>query len=827
MLQSIAPRQPDWPQRPVSEPMSSHFLLHTSAALLIFLATGPARSADKSSQPASPATPATLTEFGPSGMQRDVRQVRMRFSQPMVALGDSSAPAAALVQCDGIKQQPRGRWVDTTRWVAEFENALPDGVICSVQPQALKTLAGIAVPAANAWRFDTGGPRVIGRLPWNDASEQALTAFQSSAPVAAESLRHLTCQVNGSSLPVTILQGEARQQAWISLHKPDEKRKPPGSNWIIARCGGDTWPNSASVEWRWGKAIAAPNGALSLVDQTIELSVRPPFTFSTLCTHSGKERGCDARHDLVLEFTAPLLESVAAGITLSDASGKVVKGSPTWHNADGHVQQWRFGAPFVPGQRLQIHYPAKLEDRYGRALEAAARKIQSIQIANFPAYLGMLQTGGISPGSSGNWPLVVRNVEPSLQLRRAHFGVENTSSQDLIALHRRAETMLGNAELSGHNLDQAFVASQAFLKPLKAVPVQEIALSASASSLATNNPAQANSQLATNNIALPAFGSWVVEVDSPVFRQQLQAQLQRDQADQADRPDRPISRRNSTPEDVQRENEQWLQRAFETYARPRLAVVQQTNLNIHASMSRQGESLVWVTGFDSGQPLAGVALEVWSCDNQMLQQSQTDSMGRVRIAAGTQPKACSDKGEGLWLIARQQQDRALLHVGNGGYYAQARPVVHSVLDRTLLHAGETVSMQHLLRQQVAQGWRVAQPEGAKLRIVFSGDQVFEQALQWQADGSADSAWAIPLDAKLGWYQFSVVGPAGEHWYDGGFQVEEFRTPAFEASMRAKAVWQGERQSVNVRGSLSFLAGGAAARAPVSIATRFQPGARNP
>ena len=56
----------------------------------------------------------------------------------MVALGDTAAPDAAKVACEGegMGEQPRGRWGDGMRWVAEFANALPDIAWPETQGQA-------------------------------------------------------------------------------------------------------------------------------------------------------------------------------------------------------------------------------------------------------------------------------------------------------------------------------------------------------------------------------------------------------------------------------------------------------------------------------------------------------------------------------------------------------------------------------------------------------------------------------------------------------------------------------------------------------------------
>ena len=86
-----------------------------------------------SSLPALAAT--TVVDVGPTATTREVRQVRMRFSDDMVALGDSRADDPAAVGCSDPGLQAVGHWIDARNWVGEFARVLPDGVTCTVRPR--------------------------------------------------------------------------------------------------------------------------------------------------------------------------------------------------------------------------------------------------------------------------------------------------------------------------------------------------------------------------------------------------------------------------------------------------------------------------------------------------------------------------------------------------------------------------------------------------------------------------------------------------------------------------------------------------------------------
>lgn len=78
---------------------------------------------------------------------------------------------------------------------------------------------------------------------------------------------------------------------------------------------------------------------------------------------------------------------------------------------------------------------------------------------------------------------------------------------------------------------------------------------------------------------------------------------------------------------------------------------------------------------------------------------------------------------------------------------------HSVLDRSLFRAGETVSMKHYLRAESLQGLSAAPLTPDTLRIVHLGsDEKVEQPLKWQTSAgggqSAVSEWHIPKNTKV-------------------------------------------------------------------------------
>ena len=87
------------------------------------------------------ATPG-IEMFSPQGSMKDVRQVSVRFTTPMVAFGDPRVAEPFAVDCAA---PGRGRWADARNWVYDFEAELPAGRVCHFTlKEGLRDLQGEA-----------------------------------------------------------------------------------------------------------------------------------------------------------------------------------------------------------------------------------------------------------------------------------------------------------------------------------------------------------------------------------------------------------------------------------------------------------------------------------------------------------------------------------------------------------------------------------------------------------------------------------------------------------------------------------------------------------
>jgi len=154
--------------------------------------------------------------FTPQNTVKNIRQVAVRFSDPMVPFGDPTLKDPFDINCP---EKGVGRWADANNWVYDFEHDLPAGVACTftLKP-GLKTAGGVDVSGGRVFRFNTGGPSIIASLPREgnggiDAEQVFILVLDAVAK--ADSLStHMYCEADGINerIPAQIIDGAERQK---------------------------------------------------------------------------------------------------------------------------------------------------------------------------------------------------------------------------------------------------------------------------------------------------------------------------------------------------------------------------------------------------------------------------------------------------------------------------------------------------------------------------------------------------------------------------------------------------------------------------------------
>ncbi len=776
---------------------------------------------------AAPALALQATSVSPQGEVARVRQVVAKFDAPAVAFGDPKAPPPLALSCsDAQATRGTGRWTGDREWVFDFENDLPPGIACTLQSRAgFQSPQGAAL-SAGTWRFSTGGPFVQQVRPGagQRIDEDQFFALRLNGPATAASLReHLWCTADGvgERIPVRLLEGRERQELLKALGWDQAAAQEPLRHVAFA-CNRRLSP-SARVQVVYGKGIATPSGIGNAVERRYDFQVREPFAASFGCERENAQSACLPLRPMTLSFNAPVPRQLARQIRLVSARDKL---QPVFGPDDGAednpVSGVRFG-PLLPERTtFRLELPAGLVDVSGRTLRNADNFPLQVAtapmppLAKFPAApFGIIERLA-EPEGGPLLPVTLRNVEPALRTAALAPGkvgdLQPRTDAEIIAWIHKLERYGGwqvrradaQREVQGplprvlEAQDKAWVQSRM---------VSLLAGQPQVRTLELPRPA-GNDPRPFEVVGIPLSpGFHVVEISSQLLGGSLLDPRHGEQ--------RTMHVRTS-------------------------ALV--TNLGVHFKLGREN-ALAWVTTLDKGRTVAGALVRVSDCRGKELATATTDAQGLARFEGlSPRPPRCpgSDDHQQAYFVSARARDAAGvedlaftwsdsqrgIEPWRFNVPTSQEPVpdtrAHSVLDRTLLRAGETVSMKHLVRSQTRTGFALPQELPAQLVVTHVGSgQQFTQPVAWRktATGglSAESQFQVPPAARLGQYQVELAGARGRSDVTGNFRVEEFRLPVFEG--RIAPVAKGPLvapQAVPAQLQVNYVAGGGAANLPVRV-----------
>jgi uncharacterized protein YfaS (alpha-2-macroglobulin family) len=732
------------------------------------------------------ATAATVESFSPENVAKNVREVAVRFSEPMVPLGDPRvAEDPFTIDCNA---KGTSRWADGRTWVHTFAEDLPAGLQCAFElAPGLKSLAGAAVTGRRRFEFSTGGPAIVSIHPSeDDIAEDQRFAIQLDGEAARDSIeRHVFVRVAGLADPigVRVLDGADREATLKNESTDDWKLDDPRVVVLEAR---QRFAPEAQVTLHWGEGVAGPTGVALDEEQTFAYEVRTPFGARFSCDRVKAEADCVPLASIRMIFSAPVAWESAAKIVLRG------EGDRTWPaqrrydwDGDALVDAIEFHAPFPPRATLRAEIPAGLADDSGRTLALA--KPLELKTDGYPALAKFAARFGVLESASPVLPVTIRHLEADAALRTQGVSGALAARQTTVSGEEPA-AILAWLHAVGRSSDDKSV----FTMP---------GLSASPTDVALPK-AQPGDDAEVVGIPLSGPGLHVVEIESSILGEVILD------------PPSPL---------------------FVASA----ALV--TNLAVHFKWGNEA-SLVWVTSLDRGEPVGGVRVRVADCKGAVLAEATTDAQGLAPVAglppADGAPSCGGDNGysdytNGLLVVAEREGELGLAHTSwSDGIEPwrfelpmEWRPRAWSastILDRMLFRAGETVHMKHVMRRPVQAGFAQVPPaeRPERARIVHMGTlDAWDLPLDFGPGGAAENEWEIPKQAKLGSYEVQIVPKGAPEWdaqVTGTFRVEAFRVPLARGVIQppSRAVVAASAFPVDV--AVQYLAGGGASDAPVTI-----------
>jgi alpha-2-macroglobulin len=756
--------------------------------------------------------------FAPLGEAKNVRQASARFSDAMVALGDPRAPDPFTVKCTGgpDRTQGRGRWIDARNWVYDFLSTLPGGERCQfVLKPKITTLAGQALGGVREFGFHTGGPAVLASLPHDGdvgIDEEQVFLVALDARPDAGSLDHLWCEAAGvgERIPARLLTERATREvlaaqgqgayALFAPYMDNGEREPRArlriddARWrevpVVAVQCVQRLPAGADAALVLGAGLKSASGIARSAPQRIAFKVRPAFVVSLTCQRMSPDAACLPITPITLSFNAPVPRGSAAAIRLKSEHG--TSWTPSLELHVKSVDSVSFTGPFPESAKLTVALPRNFRDDAGRepenkgAFPLATATDGYPPLVKFPGRFGILEAN-----ADPMLPVTVRNVEPALAGRQLDVSAAATSIpgrsvrvDDETEIIERYRAFRGKDD---HPVHRETLGRYPREGEIAAIRPNE---RASAFEL----PRTANGrELEVIGIPMRKPGFYIVELASPRLGRALHGE------------DKPY------------------------YVSTSVLV---TNLAVHLKHGRES-SLAWVTALDSGKPVPGARVSVRDCRGKLWFDGRTDGSGLAQIGDALPVQAelpsCHEDGAVLIAFARLGEDLTFTYSNwNSGIQPwnfnlrsalhRRQPfVIHTVFDRPLFRAGETVGMKHLARAPSAAGFAIPElstlPPALEIEHVGSGQKV-KLAARFDAQGVAESTWTIPAEARLGTYR--VNWPGREIDSRASFRVEAFRVPLMNAVLAAPAEAQVRPAEVKLTAAVHYLAGGPAAGMPVRV-----------
>ena len=774
---------------------------------------------------------ASISQFEPQGSVADLRDVRVSFDQAVVAWGDAHLPAPVLIQCNDSTVYGQGRWLDARRWIYEFSQPPGPGLQCVAQiAPDFRDLQQQALQGKQEFSFHSDGPSLERYVPsYGDIHEDQAFLLKFNAVVSAESVQqHSFCIIEGvgEKVPTQMLDASLLQQVTQANYLAEDER----TLWQGLQCQRSL-PPGAKVTLVLEPGIYSEQqsrqGIRSQQLERLDFTVREPFSAQLSCTRDNAQAPCTPMADIRLQFSAPVPPDLLQQVRLQRESTELSPADPG--DSDNAVV---FAGPFAENTQWVWRIPADFQDDMGRPLaNLAALQEQGVQIGAYPPLIKFAAAPfaiverfahADAYASEQKAPpalaLSVRRIEPDLVTRELSVSlgqVHNLHSQDDLQVLQWYSRLLRANQTSVQ-------ASQ--LHELQAV--QEL-------SYGKDEP-----YLDLRSVSLLA----------PYYEQTTQLRLpglNAESAQQFELLGIPLNKPGFHVLEIasERLGAALLGKAEPMYVRSSALV---TNLGVHIKQG-QDDVLVWVTTLDDAQPVAQAQVSIMQCDGTVLAQGLSNEQGIVHRFISTETDSyCPDTGlSGLYVTARldaeHKQARGQADFSfafsswNRGiepwrfqvpyrWADQAGELAHTIFDRSLFLAGETVHMKHYYSVQHRDGLRAPQSRPDQLELRHQGsDRVYTLPLLWQdqQQGSvfALNEFTLPKEAPLGLYQLMGLGsdlyvPMGE------FRVEEFKLPWLKGSISLSDAQHKNvliaPDTVQADIQLEYVAGGAAGHLPATL-----------
>jgi uncharacterized protein YfaS (alpha-2-macroglobulin family) len=750
-----------------------------------------------------------ITLFSPEGNVKSIRQVTARFSTDMVPMGDPRDTVHPFViSCTDVKgaaikiPESQSRWADSKNWALDFSQTLGAGIRCIlVTKENLADLKEEKVKGKNRFAFSTSGPSVVNHYPsYQQIEPDQYFILELDGDVDEGSLtKNAYFEVQGMNekIGVAMVTGSERASLLEANFGKRKKNEDNDQDRMIVLRALKRFPDSGKIVFHWTIGILSKSGLPVTESQDFKFNVVPPFTAQFSCERISDDKGCSPVANMHLYFSSLLNTDpkITKEIYLMVDGKKwfpneISKGVESF----GDVT---FQGPFPEKKAMKLFLPSNLKDGMGRALVNSKEYPLSVRT---DAYSPLVKFNGrfgiVEWTTNSSLPVSVRNVEKKLPFAQT----ETTGKAFNISSMDQAREVISLYEKTVNKDEYPMVENDQ-----RNVPLLD---SKKAHSFILPRP-NGEEDFEVMGIPLKDPGFYIVEIKSPRLGEAL----------------------TTTKKPM-----------YVTTA----ALV--TNLGVHFKEGVES-SLVWVTQLNDAKPVSGASVSVRNCEGLELTKGVTDKDGILKVGALKETKKCAEYSP-KYIFVKKDNDFSFMNsrwsqgietwryqVSLESSYERNRwgtLIAHTIFDRTLFKAGETVQMKHILRAHHQDGFSIPDPKFFPKRVFIreaGSGKIYELPTKFDPKtGIAINSFHLSADAALDNYEVffsdkplkksktNTDSEDGENaefdWESRGtgiFQVSEFRLPLMAATVKIQGGLLVRTKDVKVDLSAHYTAGGPATR----------------
>ena len=217
---------------------------------------------------------------------------------------------------------------------------------------------------------------------------------------------------------------------------------------------------------------------------------------------------------------------------------------------------------------------------------------------------------------------------------------------------------------------------------------------------------------------------------------------------------------------------------YEATGYPKITWVQDTDIGVDLITDHR-DVVVWTTDLRSGDPLAGVEIQLGGRYSTLV--SDDNGLARARLSAGSLS----------WVVASLGDDRALSPAYIRAWSQGDRTIWSTADDRGMYRPGETLHLKGWVRNLDVSGDGALEflPSGTLITYTAYGpfrNEIGSGEVRTDELGGFDLTLELPAGANLGRSRIEFRRTGGSGRYTHTFQVQEFRRPEFEVSARLES-----------------------------------------